>query len=57
VGWDTAVNPVSQVVIISARFGDGTTQQMEIPRTELAAIIDSLKQALQRFEAGAEMRQ
>ena len=57
VGWDTAVNPVSQVAVISARFADGTTQQLEIPRSELAAIIDSLKQALQRFEAGAEMRQ
>jgi hypothetical protein len=57
VGWDTAVNPVSQVAVISARFADGTTQQLEIPRNELAAIIESLRQALQRFEAGAEMRQ
>jgi hypothetical protein len=55
--WETAINPVAQVAIVRTVFSDGTSEESQIPRTELGRIIQSLQQALKRFEVGAEMRQ
>ena len=55
--WETAIDPVNQVAVILARFPDHTTQETKIPRTEIAAITEFLKQASTRFEGSADMRQ
>lgn len=46
-----------QVAVILARFPDHTTQETKIPRMEIAAITEFLKQASMRFEGSADMRQ
>ena len=55
--WETAINPVAQIAIVRTAFSDGTSEETQIPRTELARIIQALQQTLKRFEIGAEMRQ
>lgn len=55
--WETALDPVNQVVVLRAHLPDHTTQDTRIPRTEIAGIAKFLGEALKRFEAGAEMRQ
>jgi hypothetical protein len=55
--WETAMDPVNQVAVLRARFADDTTQDAQIPRTEIERIARFLEQALKRFEAGGEMRQ
>jgi hypothetical protein len=55
--WETAIDPVEQQLVLRTHFTDGSVEQTQIPRTELASMIRSLDQALRRFEAGAEMRQ
>lgn len=55
--WETAIDPVNQVAVILARFPDHTTQETKIPRMQIAAITEFLKQASTRFEGSADMRQ
>ena len=55
--WETGIDPVEQQAVLRTHFSDGTTEETQIPRTELPRIIGSLEQALKRFEAGGEMRQ
>jgi hypothetical protein len=55
--WETAIDPVNQVAVLRAHFADDTTQDAQIPRTEIDRIARFLEQALKRFEAGGEMRQ
>jgi hypothetical protein len=54
---ETAIDPVNQVVVLRAHLPDRTTQEMLIPRTEIAGVASFLGEALRRFESGAEMRQ
>jgi hypothetical protein len=55
--WETAIDPVNQVAVLRAHFADDTTQDAQIPRTELNRIARFLEQALKRFDSGGEMRQ
>lgn len=55
--WETAVDPVNQVAVLRALFGDGTAQDLRIARGDIAAIADFLQRALRRMEPGADMRQ
>jgi len=55
--WETAIDPVNQVAVLRAHFADDTTQDAQIPRTELERIARFLEQARKRFDAGGEMRQ
>jgi hypothetical protein len=55
--WETAIDPVNQVAVLRARFADDTTQDAQIPRTEIDRIARFLEQALKRFDSGGEMRQ
>jgi hypothetical protein len=55
--WETALDPVNQVAVLRAHFDDRTTQDMRIPRGEIARIVEFLGQALKRMEPGADMRQ
>jgi hypothetical protein len=54
--WETAIDPVNQVAVLRARAGD-ELQEARIARPQIAVIAEFLKDALKRFEAGAEMRQ
>src|SRR2546421_12750959 len=53
--WETAIDPVNQVAVLRPRAGD-ELQEARIARPQIAAIAEFLKDALKRFEAGAEMR-
>ena len=55
--WETAIDPVNQVAVLRAHFADDTTQDAQIPRTEIDRIARFLEQALKRFDSGGEMRQ
>jgi hypothetical protein len=55
--WETAIDPVNQVAVLRAHFEDRTTQDMRIPRGEIAHIAQFLTHALKRMEPGADMRQ
>ena len=56
-GWETAIDPVEQTVILRTQFSDGSSEVTRIPRMEIGRVARFLEQALKRFEAGAEMRQ
>lgn len=36
--WETAIDPVNQVAVLRAHFADDTTQDAQIPRTEINRI-------------------
>jgi hypothetical protein len=55
--WETAIDPVNQVAVVRAHFPDRTTQDIRIPRGEIAQIAEFLNHALRRMEPGADMRQ
>ena len=55
--WETAIDPLNQVAVLRAHFADDTTQDAQIPRTEIDRIARFLEQALKRFDSGGEMRQ
>ena len=54
---ETAIDPVHQVAVVRARLPDETTQDLRIPRNELAELAQFLGDALKRFEGSADMRQ
>ena len=55
--WETAIDPVNQVAVLRAHFADDSTQDAQIPRTEIDRIARFLDQVLKRFDSGGEMRQ
>lgn len=55
--WETAVDPVNQVAVLRAHFGDGTADDMRVARNDIAYVVKLLEQALRRMEPGADMRQ
>src|SRR5258706_10365775 len=55
--WETAIDPVTQVAVLRAHFDDDTTQEAEVPRYQIAALANFLSKALERLEAGGELRQ
>jgi len=57
VSWETAIDPVNQVAVVRAHFPDRTTQDIRIPRGDIAQIAEFLNHALRRMEPGSDMRQ
>ena len=55
--WETAIDPVNQVAVVRAHFPDRTTQDIRIPRGDIAQIAEFLNHALKRMEPGSDMRQ
>jgi hypothetical protein len=55
--WETAIDPVNQVAVVRAHFADRSTQDIRIPRSEIARIAEFLNHALKRMEPGTDMRQ
>src|SRR4051812_18220129 len=55
--WETAIDPVNQVAVVRAHFQDRTTQDIRIPRGDIAQIAEFLEHALKRMEPGSDMRQ
>ena len=55
--WETAIDPVNQVAVVRAHFPDRTTQDIRIPRGDIAQIAEFLNHALRRMEPGSDMRQ
>jgi len=55
--WETAIDPVNQVALVRAHFPDRTTQDIRIPRGDIAQIAEFLDHALKRMEPGSDMRQ
>ena len=57
VSWETGMDPVNQLAVLRAHFPDRTTQDIRIPRGEIAQIVEFLNRALKRMEPGSDMRQ
>lgn len=55
--WETHIDPVNQDALIRARYPDRTTEELRVPRSEVATIARFLHDAAQRFAVSAEMRQ
>ena len=55
--WQTAIDPLNHDAVLRAHSADDTTQDAQIPRTEIDRIARFLEQALKRFDSGGEMRQ